>query len=249
MNEIKAPLRIGELLVQKGVVSADQVRIALIEQKKRREPLGKILVSLGFATEAIIRDVVGGALGQDSADLSNVVVDGEAIKLIPKEMARRYRILPLTYDVTRNRLTVAMADTFNVVALDQINALLGGDMEVVPLLAGDTEIEKAIDQFYGFELSVDGILQEIETGEIDYDSLDPESEAYSQPIVRLVNALLSDAVKRGASDIHFEPEHGFLRFRYRIDGVLRQVRSLHRTYWAAIAVRLKVMADLDIAET
>ncbi|MGQ0593892.1 MAG: GspE/PulE family protein [Gammaproteobacteria bacterium] len=249
MNEIKSPLRIGELLVQKGVVSADQVRIALIEQKKRREPLGKILVSLGFATEAIIRDVVGGALGQDSADLSNVVVDAEAIKLIPKEMARRYRILPLTYDVTRNRLTVAMADTFNVVALDQINALLGGDMEVVPLLAGDTEIEKAIDQFYGFELSVDGILQEIETGEIDYDSLDPESEAYSQPIVRLVNALLSDAVKRGASDIHFEPEHGFLRFRYRIDGVLRQVRSLHRTYWAAIAVRLKVMADLDIAET
>ncbi len=155
MNLIKEPpRRIGELLVLKGVVSADQVRIALTEQKKRKEHLGKILVRLGFATEAVIRDVVGGALGQQSADLSNVVVDGEAIKLLPKEMARRYRVLPLTYDIPRNRLTVAMADTFNVVALDQLNALLGGDVEIVPLLAGENEVEKAIDQFYGFELSV-----------------------------------------------------------------------------------------------
>ena len=230
------------------LVSPDQVRIALTEQKKRKEHLGKILVRLGFATEAIILDVLGGALGQDKADLSKVVVDSEAIKLIPKDLARRYRILPLTYEINRNRLTVAMADTFNVVALDQINALLSGDVEVVPLLAGEAEIEKAIDQFYGFELSVDGILQEIETGEIDYESLEADSEEYSQPVVRLVNALLSDAVKRSASDIHFEPEQGFLRFRYRIDGVLRQVRSLHKNYWSAIAVRVKVMSGMDIAE-
>ena len=248
MNAPKQHLRIGELLVQKGVVSPDQVRIALTEQKKHKEHLGKILVRLGFATEAIILDVLGGALGQDKADLSKVVVDSEAIKLIPKDLARRYRILPLTYEINRNRLTVAMADTFNVVALDQINALLSGDVEVVPLLAGEAEIEKAIDQFYGFELSVDGILQEIETGEIDYESLEADSEEYSQPVVRLVNALLSDAVKRSASDIHFEPEQGFLRFRYRIDGVLRQVRSLHKNYWSAIAVRVKVMSGMDIAE-
>ena len=116
-------------------------------------------------------------------------------------------------------------------------------------MAGEAEIEKAIDQFYGFELSVDGILREIETGEIDYESLDADSAEYSQPVVRLVNALLSDAVKRGASDIHFEPEEGFLRFRYRIDGVLRQIRSLHKTYWPAMAVRLKVMSKMNIAET
>ena len=122
------------------------------------------------------------------------------------------------------------------------------NIEIIPVLAGDAEIEKAIDQFYGFELSVDGILREIETGEIDYQSLDAETDEYSQPVVRLVNALLADAVKRGASDIHFEPEEGFLRFRYRIDGVLRQIRSLHKNYWSAIAVRLKVMADMDIAE-
>ena len=245
----KKSLRIGELLVQKGVVSPDQVRIALIEQKRNRDHLGKILVRLGFATEAVILDVLGGALGQQKADLHKVVVDSEAIRMIPKDMARRFHILPLTFEGQRRRLTLAMADTFNVVALDQIAALIGADIEIVPLMAGEAEIEKAIDQFYGFELSVDGILQEIETGEIDYESLDADSQEYSQPVVRLVNALLSDAVKRGASDIHFEPEEGFLRFRYRIDGVLRQVRSLHKNYWSALAVRLKVMSGLDIAET
>ncbi|MGR8920445.1 MAG: GspE/PulE family protein [Gammaproteobacteria bacterium] len=249
MNAPKRSLRIGELLVEKGVVSPDQVRIALTEQRKNRDHLGKILVRLGFATEAIILDVLGGALGQQKAQLAQVVVDSEAIRLIPKDMARRFRILPLTYDANSNRLTLAMADTFNVVALDQISALLGGDVEIQPLMAGEAEIEKAIDQFYGFELSVDGILSEIETGEIDYESLDVDNAEYSQPVVRLVNALLSDAVKRGASDIHFEPEEGFLRFRYRIDGVLRQIRSLHKNYWSALAVRLKVMSGMDIAET
>jgi type II secretory ATPase GspE/PulE/Tfp pilus assembly ATPase PilB-like protein len=168
--------------------------------------------------------------------------------MIPKDMARRLRVLPINFNPNSNLLTVAMADTFDVVALDQLNAHLAGNVDINPVLAGEAEIEKAIDQFYGFELSVDGILREIETGEIDYQSLDAETDEYSQPVVRLVNALLSDAVKRGASDIHFEPEEGFLRFRYRIDGVLRQVRSLHKNYWSAIAVRLKVMAGMDIAE-
>lgn len=245
----KKHLRLGEILVQKGVTTPDQIEIALTEQKKSKEHLGKILVTLGFATEAIIRDVIGGVIGQESVDLNRAVADGDAVTMIPKDMARRLRVLPITYDSANNTLTVAMADIFDVVALDQLNAHVGGAAEIVPVLAGEVEIEKSIDQFYGFELSVDGILNEIETGEIDYQSLDAETEEYSQPVVRLVNALLSDAVKRGASDVHFEPEEGFLRFRYRIDGVLRQIRSLHKNYWSAIAVRLKVMANLDIAET
>ena len=249
--DLSAPVknrRIGELLVGKGVVSEDQVRIALTEQRRTREHLGRILVRLGFATEAVIRDVLGGALGYDSVDLSRVVVDADVIQLIPKHVARRYHMVALTFDETKGALTVAMSDPFNVIALDQVRALIGGDVDVRPLLAGQAEIDKAIDQFYGFELSVDGILQEIETGEIDYTSLEAETEEYSQPVVRLVNALMSDAVKRGASDIHFEPEHDFLRIRYRIDGVLRQIRSLHRNYWSAIAVRLKVMSNMNIAE-
>ena len=239
--------RLGEILIQKGVTTKDQIDIALTEQKRKPDYLGKILVRLGFATEAIINDVIGGVIGQESVDLSLAVADSDAVSKIPKDMARRLQVLPINF--TNNTLTVAMADVFNVVALDQINAFVGGRVEIIPVLAGEAEIEKSIDQFYGFELSVDGILHEIETGEIDYQSLDAETGEYSQPVVRLVNALLSDAVKRGASDIHFEPEEGFLRFRYRIDGVLRQIRSLHKNYWSAIAVRLKVMSGMDIAET
>ena len=245
----KKHLRLGEILVNKGVTTPDQIDIALTEQKKSKEHLGKILVRLGFATDAIINDVIGGVIGQESVDLTRAVADRDAIGMIPKNLARRLKILPINFNEITNTLTIAMADVFNVVALDQINAHLGGATEVNPVLAGEAEIDKAIDQFYGFELSVDGILNEIETGEIDYQSLDAETGEYSQPVVRLVDALLSDAVKRGASDVHFEPEEGFLRFRYRIDGVLRQIRSLHKNYWSAIAVRLKVMSGMDIAET
>ena len=241
--------RLGEILVQQGVTTPDQIDIALTEQKKSKEKLGKILVRLGFATESIIRDVIGGVIGQDSVNLDNAIADSDAVKLMPKALARRLHVLPLTYDSANKRLTIAMTDTFNVVVLDQVSVQVGREIELIPVLAGEVEIEKCIDQFYGFELSVDGILREIETGEIDYQSLDAESDEYSQPVVRLVNALLSDAVKRRASDIHFEPEEGFLRFRYRIDGVLRQIRSIHKNYWSAIAVRLKVMAGMDIAET
>ena len=145
-------------------------------------------------------------------------------------------------------MTVAMSDMFNVVAMDQLRAMLNSQIQLKPVLAAEAQLDMAIDQFYDYELSVDGILQEIETGEVDYQSLAVVGDAYTQPVVRLVGALLMDAVKKGVSDIHFEPESAFLRIRYRIDGVLQQVRSLHKSYWPSIAVRLKVMSSMDIAE-
>ncbi len=249
MTAVAKPKRIGDLLIEKGILTQDQLSIALTEQKKSRDQLGKIIVSLGFATEAVVRDVLGEALGQESVDLSKVIVDTEVLQLVGKDIARRFKMLPLSIDKQKNMLSVAMSDTFNVVAIDQLRALLGGELDITPVLAGESEIENAIDQLYGFELSVDGILHEIETGKVDYSNHFSESDEYSQPLVRLVDALLSDAVKKGASDIHFEPEHGFLRIRYRIDGVLRQIRSLHQNYWSAIAVRLKVISGMNIAET
>nr|VFJ62868.1 MAG: general secretion pathway protein E/type IV pilus assembly protein PilB [Candidatus Kentron sp. FW] len=244
----RQPKRIGEILVANGIISEDQLRIALIEQETNKDRLGKIIVDLGFATEAIIRDVLGGALGYASVDLSKLVIDDRTVKLIPKEMAQRHRLLAVTLNKAKNTVTVAMADPSNVMAVDQVRALLGGEINVELLLAGEAELCKAIERFYGHELSLDGILQEIETGELDY-RMDATSDEYSQPMVRLVNALLSDAVACGASDVHFEPEQEFLRVRYRIDGVLRQIRSLHKNYWSAIAVRLKVIAGMNIAET
>ncbi|HEY8608082.1 MAG TPA: ATPase, T2SS/T4P/T4SS family [Noviherbaspirillum sp.] len=245
----KPTLPLGKLLIQKGVISEDQLRIALTEQKQSGAPLGKQLIALGFVTEATVREALSENLNQQSTDLGNLVADAAAIKLIPKETAKRYRVFPVMFERQERTLMLAMADTNNIVALDQISAMLGSDIRLTPMLAGESEILRAIDQFYGFELSIDGILHEIETGEINYQSLQSLSDEYSQPLVRLMDALLADAVQQGASDIHFEPEQFFLRIRYRIDGILRQIRSLHKNYWPAMAVRLKVMSNMNIAET
>ncbi len=249
MAEQRRKLRLGELMVQQGLISQDQLRIALMEQDQNNIPLGRQLVRLGFVTEAMVRDLVAHTIGQESIDLSSVVADAEALKMVPEEFARRYQLLPIAFEEFSKILVVAMSDMFNVVALDQLRSMLGGQIQVKPALAGEAQLEEHIDQFYGYELSVDGILREIETGEIDYKSLQGGGEEYTQPVVRLVGALLMDAVKRGASDIHFEPEYAFLRIRYRIDGVLQQIRSLHKSYWPGIAVRLKVISGMDIAET
>jgi len=248
-GKLNKPKRLGEILIDEGVITSDQLHIALTEQKKVDLPIGKLLVNLGFATEAIMRSALGDALEQDSVDLTNVVPDPEAIKLINSDTARKHKVIPLNYNAMTGSLTIAMSDTFNLFTLDRIRIQVGQHIEIKPVLAGETEISSAIDQFYGYELSIDGILREIETGETDYTNYQGDIEEYSQPLVRLVDVMLADAVKRGASDIHFEPEESFLRIRYRIDGVLRQIRSLHKTYWSAIAVRLKVMSDMNIAET
>ncbi|MDO9204773.1 GspE/PulE family protein [Methylotenera sp.] len=249
MAEQRRKPRLGELMVQQGLISQDQLRIALTEQEHSDLPLGRQLVLLGFVTEVMVRDVVADTIGYDSIDLSTIVADVDALKLVPQDFSRRYHLLPVAYEEATTTLVVAMADMFNVVALDQLRAMLGGRIQIRPLLAAEAQLEEYIDHFYGYELSVDGILREIETGEIDYNSLSAEGEEYTQPVVRLVGALLMDAVKRGASDIHFEPEYAFLRIRYRIDGVLHQVRSLHKSYWGGVVVRLKVLSGLDIAET
>lgn len=236
-------------MVQQGLISQDQLRIALIEQDQNNLPLGKQLVRLGFVSESMVRDLVAHTIGQESIDLSEVVADVDALNMVPEDFSRRYHVLPISYDDASKIMTVAMADMFNVVALDQLRAMLGGQIQLKPTLAAEAQLEEFIDQFYGYELSVDGILREIETGEIDYQSLSEQGNEYTQPVVRLVGALLMDAVKRGASDIHFEPEYAFLRIRYRVDGVLQQVRSLHKSFWPGIAVRLKVISGMDIAET
>jgi type II secretory ATPase GspE/PulE/Tfp pilus assembly ATPase PilB-like protein len=241
--------RLGDELVSRGLVTSDQITIAITEQKKTGKPLGQTLLDLGFVSEAIMRDVLSESIGRESIDLSRAVPDPDAIKLISKQLASRYTVLPVSYDLESNTLQLAMMDIYDVIVLDRIRVNLPSDIKLVTLLAAEGEIRKAIDQFYGYELSVDGILREIETGVVDYQSLDLSGSEYSQPLVRLVDAILSDAVKRDASDLHFEPEQGFLRLRYRIDGVLQQIRSLHKDYWSAIAVRLKVMAGLNIAET
>jgi general secretion pathway protein E/type IV pilus assembly protein PilB len=240
---------LGERLIAAGLISEDQLQVALKEQSRHDEPLGRILVKLGLISEGVLRDTLGESLGHDSIDLSTAIPDPDALKMVPKNIARRYSMLPINFDKNEKVLTLAMADTFNVVAIDQVAATLGSGVGISTLMAGEAEIESAIEQFYQYELSIQGILREIDTGEIDNLNVAVENEEYNHPLIRLVDAILADAVKKDASDIHLEPESGFLRVRYRIDGVLRQVMALHRSYWPGMVVRLKVMSKMNIAET
>ncbi len=258
MAHFPEPPKLGEWLAGQGLISPDQLRIALMEQTASGLPLGRQLISLGFINDSVLRDVLAQNAGETSIDLAHVVADPEAIALTPEHLARRHHVLPLAADSEARTLTVAVPDLFNLLALDQLRAHLEGRYDIRPVLAAEAQILEHLDKFYGFDLSVDGILKEIETGEVDWSSLHMGGNVgagigsgteYTQPIVRLVNAMLAEAVKRGASDVHFEPEAAFLRVRYRIDGVLEPMRSLHRKYWPAISVRLKVISGLNIAES
>jgi general secretion pathway protein E/type IV pilus assembly protein PilB len=240
--------RIGDQLIEQGLITSDQLAIALLEQKKNGEPIGKCLIKLGFITEAILRDVLSQTQGKHSIELASALPDIDALKLVPKAVALKYLVLPVSLDTVNRCLILAMTDIYNLTVIDRIKATLEPGIDLQPMLAAESELRQAIDQFYGYELSIDGIIHELETGVFDEAAIENDAD-HSQPMVRLVNTLLSDAVKKSASDIHFEPEDGFLRLRYRIDGVLRQVRSLHKDYWSAMAVRLKVMSGMDIAET
>ena len=217
------------------------------EQGTSGDPLGKVLVRLGFVTEATIRDILSAGGDAQVVDLQKITVDPEVLERIPQDVAKNYNIFPIRVDEERKVLTIAVANPNDLMLADQVRAFLGGEYEVEYMVSEESEIARAVDEYYGLELSIEGILREIETGEGSSTNL--QGESTTNPTVRLVNAFMTDAVKRGASDIHFEPEESFLRVRYRIDGVLRQIRSLHRSYWNGMSVRLKVMSEMNIAES
>lgn len=249
--------RLGDLLVEREIITADQLQTALTEQKRRGDSLGKIMIALGFLSESAMRDLLAESLSQESIDLREILPPPEVLKLVPKSFAQQHGVLPVLFKPDEHILVVAMSNPLDVAVLDQLQAILEAarmtGVTVKPMLAGEGEITSAIDRFYGFELSVEGILRELETGEMDMKSLAQESsdagQAISHPMVRLVNALLTDAIKRQASDIHIGPTSGFVRIRYRVDGLLRLIYSLHRHLMSSLLVRIKVMAGMNIAET
>ena len=172
----QAKRHIGQILIDQGILTEDQLRIALLEQMKSHLPVGRLLVQLGFVSEATLRDALSEKLGLQSVDLAHIIVDPAALKMLPRELARRYRMFPVALDRQAKKFIVALADTNNIVAVDQLRAHLKGDLEIELRLAGDSEIERAIEHYYGHEFSIDGILREIETGEVDYTSISEGDE-------------------------------------------------------------------------
>jgi type IV pilus assembly protein PilB len=241
-------MRLGEKLMSLGLISEDQLGIALMEQRQNKKLIGQILVDMNFLTESALGEVLAESSGAEKFESGATMLDPSLLKMIPKEVCMRNKIMPIEIEAD-GTVKVIMADVYNVLAIDQIRRHLPKGTNVKPLFCTETEIVQLIDQYYEYEVSIDGILREIETGIRDNTQLDGRDEGYVNPTVRLVNALLIDAIKQDTSDIHFEPEGTFLRLRYRIDGKLQQIRSFHRDYWAAMLVRMKIISGMNIAES
>ncbi|MCB1556590.1 MAG: Flp pilus assembly complex ATPase component TadA [Alphaproteobacteria bacterium] len=238
--------RIGDRLVQRGLITKDQLNVALQEKKVTGKLLGQIFVSLGFLTQDVLTGFLSESSGFELFDPKATILDGSALALIDKSVATKHQILPVS--VSDKEAVVVMADPYDVVAMDMLRRFLPKGLVVRQLVATPSVLMEAIDNAYGYASSISGILKELEEGEaIDLSNLS-EEEAYTHPIVRLVNALVFEAVKTGVSDLHFEPEENFVRLRYRKDGVLFTAQILHRQHWNAMSQRLKIMSDMNIAD-
>ncbi|MEZ5847984.1 MAG: ATPase, T2SS/T4P/T4SS family [Geminicoccaceae bacterium] len=242
-----APKRLGDQLLDLGVITRDQLEIALAEQKQSRGFLGEVLVTLGFVDQELLTSLIANQSGIESFDAATSLVDPEAVRLVPKETASHCRAVP--FSLVENELHIAMVDPQDVLALDQLHRHVPAGISIVPRLCNAGQMNDLIDRAYSYELSIDGILKELETGEFDVQaSLDDSAGGFRHPLVRLVDAILFDAVKVGASDIHFEPEAMFLRLRYRIDGAMTQIRNFRKDHLSPISHRLKIMANMNIAD-
>ena len=247
--------RLGEILVKDSLISADQLKQALEHQKRHGGRLGTCLVKLGLVSDDDITAVLSRQYGVPSINLKFYEVDPSVIKLVPQETAVRYQIVPLSR--VGSTLTIAMTDPTNVFAMDDIKFMTGFNVE--PVVASETAISEAISKFYGAAESVeelDKVMKDLaedealelagEESEMDLASL--EKAAEEAPIIKLCNLILTDAVKRGASDIHVEPYEKEYRVRFRVDGVLQTVMSPPMKLRDAITSRMKIMAKLDISE-
>ncbi|WKZ31727.1 MAG: type IV-A pilus assembly ATPase PilB [Thermodesulfobacteriota bacterium] len=244
--------RIGELLLRERLITPDQLNKAIDEQKKGGGRLGYNLSKLGFISEKDLTSFLSRQYGIPTIDLSTQEVDHEVIKLIPEDVARKYQVIPISR--TGSTLVVAMADPSNIFAIDDIKFLTGYNVE--PLLASDAAIKGAIEKYYETpEMGLDGVLTEFDESEMEVvreeeevDLSDLKKAVEDAPVVKLVNLILTDAIKRGASDIHIEPYEKHFRVRYRVDGVLQEMMKPPMKLKNAIVSRLKIISNLDIAE-
>ncbi|MCP4393753.1 MAG: Flp pilus assembly complex ATPase component [Alphaproteobacteria bacterium] len=236
-------------MIELGLISKDQLHVALKDQGENKKMLGEVLVHHGFVTEAALTEVLSDSSGYERFDLEKAVIDTSLLNTVPKDIATNYRVFPVS--LKDDTLYLAMADVYDIFAIDQIRRFFPAKVEITPLISSDKEIAACIQKYFGYELSIDGLLTEIEGGNAaGSEDLDESAVAegdFSHPVVRLVNSLLLDAIKVGASDMHLEPEGNYLRIRYRIDGEMRQIRSLHKSHWSSIANRIKIMGNMDVA--
>ncbi|MHC4983329.1 MAG: GspE/PulE family protein [Planctomycetota bacterium] len=247
---------LGRVLVKMGKITRDQVHEALAVQKGKGGPLGQILIDLGYIDERVRMLALAYQAGMEYVDLQSVEVDEEVIKQIPAQMAKAYKIVPVDYDEGANHLVIALASADNFRATDDLRTLMG--YRITPRITEPEQMEAALMKYYEVEPeSIGELINEIAGDEqlsllenrgesIDLETIREMADA--SPVKRLVNMVLLEAIRNRASDIHFEPFEDEFKMRYRIDGLLYEMMPPPRSIAVAVASRIKVMANLDIAE-
>src|SRR6516165_5882294 len=249
--------RLGDLLVKEKIITTEQLNAALKAQRDSggQTRLGSALVRLGYISDEEVTNFLSRQYGLPAINLQYFEIDPSVVKLIPEDTAKRYQILPLSR--VGAALTIAMVDPTNVFAIDDIKFMTGFNIE--PVVASEPAIAEAIEKAYGGSVqdeNVDELLAsmgeeadvELQAEQAEIDLSELEKSADEAPIVKLVNIVMSDAVKRGASDIHIEPYEKEYRVRFRIDGVLQPIMSPPLKLKDAITSRIKIMAKMDISE-
>ncbi len=245
------PGRLGELLVRENLISLQQLQQAQEEQRKSGGRLGYNLTKLGYIEENELTQFLSKQYGVPAINLSEFEIDQEVIRLVPREVAEKHQVIPVNR--AGASLIVAMADPSNIFAIDDLKFLTGYNIE--PVIASETAIMTAVDRYYNAGPSYEEVMAGFDESEIEFTGeeedlnvLELEKASEDAPVVRLVNMVLLNAIKKGASDIHIEPYEKKLRIRYRIDGVLVEEMTPPLKLKNAIASRMKIMSQLDIAE-
>jgi type IV pilus assembly protein PilB len=249
--------RLGDRLVAEKLISTEQLQRALAEQKGSADKLGTILVRLGFITEDSLVSFLSKQYSIPAITVAQVDPDPDVLKLVPEQIAKKHSVLPIKR--MGNTLTLAMADPTNVFALDDVGFMTG--LQIQPVVASEAAIRKAFERLYETGASVTDMMSELEEADTDVEVVEGGEETFTKadvfdlkesadeaPVVRLINMILTDAIRRGASDIHLEPYEKVFRVRFRIDGVLHEIMTPPKRLEAALTSRVKIMATLDIAE-
>ena len=240
-------VRLGEILVEAGVITHAQLEQALASQHASGDRLGKVLVSRGLTTQEAISKAVAGQMGIEYVSVQAVGIPEEVITALPETLIRRHQVVPLR--IEGNAIVVGMVDPLDVVALDDIRRVVERDL--IPAAITPEGFQHAVNQYPALEGTLDQVIQEIRPSDVGEEEpgLDRLREIVEDaPVVRLVNLMLVQAVRQGASDVHVEPQEKQLRIRYRIDGTLYNVMTAPKHVQAATTSRLKIMANMNIAE-
>ncbi|HUU27450.1 MAG TPA: ATPase, T2SS/T4P/T4SS family [archaeon] len=235
---------LGEALVSSGVITKDQLEIAVKEQGRTGKRLGEVLMGLGFCQEQDISRVIARQAGVKMVDLSQYRPDPNALELIDLGFAKQNKLVPVR--LNGDELTIAMDSTFDVMLIDRLQGKTGKFIEVVQ--ATESDIMQAIDDFYSGTVSQDDTIEQLTLEAQQKGTADTELAAEDSPMVKLVDQILLKGVKSGATDIHIEPDTNTLRTRYRVDGILHQGPALPKELQSSLIARLKVMSNLNIAE-